>query len=132
MTLSNDAMIQRFLEGVNIASASRMQVQTIESIRCIVGYGHAVYCAEAGGQYALFGDGYATDGSAVGWSGYSGPTTKHIQRIKGWLETNREDYVVVDRRPQTDDIDDEDWNVSKMIAEDAVEAQEYTGYYYQR
>jgi hypothetical protein len=58
-----------------------------------------VYAAEVNdGQYALFGDGYASHNTDVGWAGYSGQTTQHLQELKGMFEEHDVPYTVVDYR----------------------------------
>ena len=111
MTISKRELIERFLDGDDsIPDASRERVQLLvrggpsaveyaQKYRCIIGYDHAVYAAEVNeGQYALFGDGYATHNTDVGWAGYSGQTTQHLQEIKGMFEEHDVPYTVVDKR----------------------------------
>lgn len=131
MTLPKRELIERFLDGDGSApDASREQLRTLvrggaatateqvlfstddpshdeepQQYRCIIGYGHAVYAAEVNdGQYALFGDGYASHNTDVGWAGYSGQTTQHLQELKGMFEEHDVPYTVVDYQLSVSEI----------------------------
>jgi len=137
MTLRNDELAERFVRGAESGSASRMEIKTLNDTRYVLGYGWAVYAAVTPGNYYLFGDGYKSDRSNVGWAGYSGTTTKHIQVLKRALEDAAGRYSVLDYRLEESEITD--------MAPEAVpvhlngihrahgqEPLEYTGYLYRR
>lgn len=137
MTLSNADLAKRFVTG-GTGSANRMEIREVDGVRVVVGYGWAVYAATSPGVgYVLFGDGYATDNSNVGWAGYSSTTTKHLQTLKGALEEHARDFTVVDvelttrskgfGRPEIDDV-----SLTELMSEHAVEPREATGYYYRQ
>lgn len=144
MTLSNGGLAQRFVTADSPrgdrGEASRMRIDTIDGTRVVIGYGWAIYAAwvEGWDEFLLFGDGYASDDTDVGWAGYSGPTTGHIQKIKGALEFHDVDFTVVDARPSTRTrggeghvVRDAD-GLYELASENAVDPQEYTGYFYRK
>lgn len=134
---TKEQLFREFAEGESqYGSASNTAIQMIADRRVLVGYGYAVYALDLSGvgdvaaDFALFGDGYASDNSAVGWAGYSGTTTQHLQEIKAALEAVDAEFAVVDRRLETGQLDDV--SVAELIEERAVEPQEYTGHLYRR
>ena len=118
-------LITRYLNGKkNTGKASRLSLHD----ETIIGYGWAVYCMRFNGKHLLFGDGYATKGNNVGWAGYSGQTTQHMQEIKGMLEENGEDYTVVDYRLEKSELDNlDESDILDIVLENQVESQG-TGY----
>lgn len=132
MTLPKDELIARFLDGGTAGTASNMEIRTINGYRCIVGYGWAVYAADLIGEYALFGDGYKTTETHVGWAGYSGTTTQHLQEIKGALEATDEPFRVVDEPLTMSNLRDDELDLEAFTAKHEVEPRETTGYLYKQ
>lgn len=132
MTIAKSTMIQRFLHGNHTGKASREELRLLNGTLCVVGYGWAVYAADLGDRYVLFGDGYKTRGNNVGWAGYSGTTTAHLQEIKGAFEERGVDYVVVDFRLEDQDVLDSEFSFAEIIEEYQVEKRESTGYLYRQ
>jgi len=131
MTLSNHDLIERFLAGCSDGRAARMEIETINGVRCIVGYGWAVYAADMGDTIALFGDGYRTEGDNVGWAGYSGTTTGHLQEIKGaMVETDRK-FAVADYAFEVSELRD-GTPPDQIVREQEVEPRDYTGHLYRK
>lgn len=98
MMSKTDMIRDRFLADRD-GKASRMRSTTVDDYRCIVGYGWAVYAVDMGDFVALFGDGYATHDTDVGWAGYSGSTTGHLQDIKRVMGDDQIPFKVIDARP---------------------------------
>lgn len=132
MTLSKTDLIERFLSGATAGRASREEIKAINGYRCIVGYGWAVYAADLVGEYALFGDGYKTRGTHVGWAGYSGTTTGHLQEIKGVLEAKDAPYRVVGGALTESKLAKGDFDLEAYVEENEVEPREATGYLYRQ
>jgi hypothetical protein len=132
MTLAKEDMIQRFLDGEESGSASREEIDVVEGWRCIIGYGWAVYAADLGEKFALFGDGYKSKGTDVGWAGYSGQTTQHLQEIKAALETGGHEYVVVDQAVTKLEIGNRTHTPAEAAEKNQVEKRETTGYLYRQ
>lgn len=150
MTVAKHDLIESYLDQHPSGDASREEIERIAGRRCIVGYGWAVYVTETpdmdGIDYALFGDGYKSDGTNVGWAGYSGTTTQHLQEIKAALEARDASYAVVDAqmrsargwaarggrgdRPALSEIPDEDFRA--FVRTHRVEKREYTGHFYRK
>lgn len=122
-------LITRYLNSdKNTGKASRLSLHEVNGYETIIGYGWAVYCLKFYGNHFLFGDGYATKGNNVGWAGYSGQTTQHMQEIKGMLEENDEDYTVVDYRLEKSELYNlEESDIRDIVLENQVESQG-TGY----
>jgi hypothetical protein len=137
MTLTNDTLAERFVRGHASGSSSRMSLARVDDVTVVVGYGWAVYAAKSPGRYYLFGDGYASDSTAVGWSGYSSTTTKHIQTIKAALEEFAGDYSVVDHRLEMSELVSSPPEAAaayldELKREHGTEPLEYTGYHYMK
>lgn len=137
MTTTNENLAERFVRGDGSGEASRMEICVIGDTRYILGYGWAVYAAATPGAYYLFGDGYKTDDTNVGWSGYSSTTTKHIQIIKAALETFAGDFAVVDKRVEASDLhkrspEEIPAYLNNLKVAEEVEPLDYTGYRYRR
>ena len=134
MTESKQTVINRYIEGGTRGTASRFEIKLLNGYRCIVGYGWAIYAAyPIDGEYVLFGDGYKTDSTNVGWAGYSGTTTQHIQEIKSGFEVEGAPYTVADTRPTTSDLEqDAAYDLPTVVEENEVEPLDTTGYYYRQ
>lgn len=143
MTLSNDELARRFVAGDATGKACNMEIAKLGEYRAVIGYSWAVYACELPDDHpadvALFGDGYATDSTAVGWAGYSGTTTGHLQILKAALEDAGVPFAVVDSRVKRGwsgtgadkrfrDID----ALGEYVDGDTVEKQGYTGYLYRK
>jgi len=144
MTLSNEEFARRFvhadmIDTLNPPRANKMELVGVDGLLLVVGYGWAVYaCRDAAGNFYLFGDGYATDGSNVGWAGYSSTTTKHLQYLKSALEAADRNCRVIDSRLQLSDIEDCGPDkrpavlVTDLLYDHEVEPLDYTGYLYRK
>lgn len=132
MTLANRDLIERFLDGRESGKASRMEIRTRDGYRLLVGYGWAIYAADLGDKFALFGDGYKTNDTHVGWAGYSGTTTGHLQDIKRMLEERDEEYIVVDHQTEYNDFNLDAFDIEERAEAEEVEPRETTGYLYRQ
>lgn len=133
MTIAKSVMIDRFLHGIPNEKASREEVESVNNLVSIVGYGWAIYAVKFGHEVLLFGDGYKTKKTNVGWAGYSGQTTQHLQEIKGALEETNKNYTVVDyqlRKSELENFENPHEELSQIVEENEVEARDGTGYTY--
>lgn len=148
MTDTKAQTVRAFLRGES-AEASRFEVEEYGGVPCIIGYGWAIYAADLRDQpegpdaVVLFGDGYKSDNSHVGWAGYSPTTTTHIHDIKSGIGKEGVPYVVADVRPQRTAIKHDtgtktiqSGKASERLAALAesfgVEPQDTPRYYYQK
>lgn len=119
MTYTNRKAAERFVADEN-GAASNMRSEMVSGVRCMVGYGWAVYALYMADEdrFVLFGTGYRSDGSEKGWVGYSSTTTKQIHTIKDALERAGAEYDVVDRQLTTKELRGS-FELSEILSETA-------------
>lgn len=84
MTLSNDSLIRRFVEGGDSGKCNRMAISREGDWTLLWGFGHALYAARKD-EGPLF--------VYEGWYGRSQTTSTHLNNLKGKA---RKTYVEVD------------------------------------
>lgn len=136
--IEHESVAELFLAGATSGQGWNMRVTMINGLSSIVGYGWAVYAMDVPGRKVVFGDGFKTDNTHVGWAGYSNTTTQHIHQILSAFDDRGVDYTVVDLRPELEEMYDlacegGDYSaVGEKIVENAVDADELSGWYYDR